>query len=518
MRIEYAGRDQTNGGIEPSDRWASSASRPILIKRRAADLQWNNPMDELDRYDALGLGELVRRGEVAAETLLDRAIARVEAVNPRINAVVLKHYEFARAQLARGRPEGPFAGVPFLLKDLGAALAGAVTTDGCRALADRVANADTSITRRAKAAGLTIFGKTASPEFGLTTTTESKLWGATRNPWNLERIAGGSSGGAAASVAARVLPMAHASDGGGSIRIPASCCGVFGLKPSRGRVPYDPGAGIGWNGLSTQHAVTISVRDSAALLDALSGPEPGDSVVPPKAYGSFLEAAGREPKPLRIALVEAAPSGAALHPDCRAAIADAAALCESLGHRVEPAKLNLDAPAIAAAYMVSISVDIFSRLERRGAELGRPVREDEVESVSWMMAQNGRTATGKAYADARRTFDLAAVEVGRLLETYNVFLSPTLAEPPGPLGRLGLSPADFGDYGRAIGAFSPYTALQNQTGAPAMSVPLHWNDEGLPIGVMFTAPYAREDLLFSLAAQLETSRPWADRRPPVSAA
>jgi len=475
-------------------------------------------MDDLDRYDALGLGDLVRRGEVSAETLLDRAIARVEAVNPQINAVVLKHYDAARAQLAQGRPEGPFAGVPFLLKDLGATLAGTVTTDGSRAFADWTAKADSTITRRAKAAGLTIFGKTASPEFGLTTSTESKLWGATRNPWNLERIAGGSSGGAAASVAARILPMAHASDGGGSIRIPAACCGLFGLKPSRGRVPYNPGAGIGWNGLSTQHAVTISVRDSAALLDALSGPEPGDSVVPPKDHGGFLDAAGRAPRPLRIALVEAAPSGVALHPDCQAALADAAALCESLGHRVEPARLSLDATAIAAAFGVCISVDIFSRLERRGDELGRPVREGEVETITWMMAQRGKSATGQAYADARHTFDTAAVEVARLLETYDLFLSPTLAEPPGPLGRLGLSPANIGDYGRAIGAFSPYTALQNQTGVPSMSVPLFWNAEGLPIGMMFTAPHAREDLLFSLAGQLEAARPWGDRRPPLSAA
>ena len=474
-------------------------------------------MDELDRYDALGLGELVNSGEVAAEALLDRAIARVEAVNPQINAVVLKHYDVARRQLADGRPQGPFAGVPFLLKDLGAALTGTITTDGSRAFADWTAKADSTITRRAKAAGLTIFGKTASPEFGLTTTTESKLWGATRNPWNLERIAGGSSGGAAAAVAARILPMAHASDGGGSIRIPASCCGLFGLKPSRGRVPYNPGAGIGWNGLSTQHAVTISVRDSAALLDALSGPEPGDSVVPPKAHGAFLDAAKRAPGPLRIALIEAAPTGVAVHPDCQAALAGAARLCESLGHRIEPASLKLDPAAIASAFGASIAVDIFNRLERRAAEIGRPVREDEVEKVCWAMARRGPSVTGQAYAEARRTFDAAAVEVARLLETYDLFLSPTLAEPPGPLGRLGLSPPDLGDYNRAIAAFTPFTALQNQTGVPAMSVPLHWNAEGLPIGVMFTAPFAREDLLFSLAGQLEAARPWADRRPPVCA-
>jgi Asp-tRNA(Asn)/Glu-tRNA(Gln) amidotransferase A subunit family amidase len=312
--------------------------------------------------------------------------------------------------------------------------------------------------------------------------------------------------------------MAHASDGGGSIRIPASCCGLFGLKPSRGRVPYNPGAGIGWNGLSTQHAVSLSVRDSAALLDALCGPEPGDSVVPPKAHGRFLDAVSSPPRPLRIALVEAAPSGVPVHPDCREALLDAARLCESLGHRVEPARLDLDAAAIATAFGVSIAVDIFTRLERRGVERGRAVGEDEVETVTWLLAQRGGAASGRDYADARRVFDGAAVEVGRLLEGFDLFLSPTLAEPPGPLGRLGLSPPDIGDYNRAIGAFSPYTALQNQTGVPAMSVPLHWNAEGLPIGVMFTAAHAREDLLFSLAGQLEAARPWAGRRPPVSAA
>ena len=475
-------------------------------------------MDEFDAYDALGLGELVRRGDVSAQALLDRAIGRVEAVDPQINAVVLKHYDEARRQLDGKRPDGPFAGVPFLLKDLGASVAGTVTTDGSRAFADWTAKTDNNVTRRAKAAGLTVFGKTATPEFGLTTSTESKLWGATRNPWNLERIAGGSSGGSAAAVAARIVPMAHASDGGGSIRIPASCCGLFGLKPSRGRVSYGAGAGIGWNGLSTQHAVTLSVRDSAALLDALAGPEPGDSVVPPTAYGSFLEAAGHAPGRLRIALVEQAPTGVALHPDCRAALLDAAALCESLGHIVEPAQLNLDASALREAMSVSMAVDVATRLDRRGAERGRPIGEADVETITWIVAARGRTVTGQAYTDARRIFDAAAVEVARLWSSYDLILSPTLAEPPGPLGRLSLSPAKVSDWGRAIGAFSPYTALQNQTGMPAMSTPLFWNDEGLPIGVMFTAPYAREDLLFSLATQLEAARPWVDRRPPVCAA
>jgi amidase/6-aminohexanoate-cyclic-dimer hydrolase len=474
-------------------------------------------VDELDKYDALGLAELIRKGGVGPSELLERAIARVEAVNPQLNAVVLRHDEAARRQIAETAPSGPFAGVPFLLKDLNVELAGTVTTNGSRAFADWVASADSTVPRRAKAAGLVIFGKTASPEFGLTVTTESALWGATRNPWNLEHIAGGSSGGAAAAVAARILPIAHASDGGGSIRIPAACCGVFGLKPSRGRVPGNRGAGVGWNGLSTQHAVSISVRDSAALLDVLAGAEPGDSIVAPAPEGSFLAAAGRSPGRLRVALVETPPSGVAVHPDCRAAVNDAAQLLERLGHSVEPARLDLDGGQLTEALTLTVSVDVAARLERRGAERGRAVAQGEVEAVTWRMAERGRTVAAQAYQEARRTFDAAGAVVGRTFERYDIILSPTLAEPPGKLGRLGLSPTDFGAYARAFAAFAPHTALYNGIGAPAMSVPLSWNAEGLPIGVMFAARYGAEALLLSLAAQLETARPWANRRPPVCA-
>ncbi len=471
-------------------------------------------MDELDRYDALGLADLVRRREVDATHLLDRAIARTEAVNGQINAVVLKHYDLARAQIAAGPPDGPFSGVPFLVKDLGAAMAGTVITQGSRAFADDVSESDATVTRRAKAAGLVIFGKTATPEFGLTTTTESALWGATRNPWNLDRIAGGSSGGSAAAVAARIVPMAHASDGGGSIRVPAACCGLFGLKPSRGRVPYGPGEGIGWNGLSTQHAVTLSVRDSAALLDALGGPDVGDSVVPPQPAGTFLDAAGRAPGKLRIALIEAPASGVAVHPDVKAGLADVVKLCESLGHHVEIATLSLDAAALGAGMGVSMGADIARKLDLRAQALGRPLRHDEIEPITARIAENGRQVTGRAYVDARRAFDVAGARYAALFENFDLILSPTLAEPPGALKRMSLD-LDIGDYMRAIAAFTPYTALHNQIGVPAMSVPLVWNAEGLPLGMMFAAPYGREDLLISVAAQLETARPWIDRLPPV---
>ena len=474
-------------------------------------------MDEFDQYDALGLADLVRRREVDPASLLDRAIARTESVNGKINAVVLKHYDLARAQIAAGLPDGPFGGVPFLVKDLGAAIAGTVMTQGSRAFADDVSEADATVTRRAKAAGLVIFGKTATPEFGLTTTTESALWGATRNPWNLDRIAGGSSGGSAAAVAARIVPMAHASDGGGSIRVPAACCGLFGLKPSRGRVPYGPGQGVGWNGLSTQHAVTLTVRDSAALLDALSGSDVGDSVVPPQPVGSFLDAAGRAPGRLRIALIEAAASGAAVHPEVRAGLADVAKLCESLGHSVEIASLSLDVAALGAGMGASMGVDIARKLDQRAQTLGRALKDDEIEPITARIAENGRQVTGRAYADARRTFDLAGARYAELFQTYDLVLSPTLAEPPGALKRMSLD-VDIGDYMRAIAAFTPYTALHNQIGVPAMSVPLVWSADDLPLGMMFAAPYGREDLLISVAAQLETARPWINRLPPTLAA
>jgi amidase len=474
-------------------------------------------VDEFDRYDALGLADLVRRREVDPTALLDRAIERTEAVNGQINAVVLKHYDLARDQIAAGLPQGPFSGVPFLVKDLGAAIAGTVITEGSRAFADNVSETDATVTRRAKAAGLVIFGKTATPEFGLTTTTESALWGATRNPWNLDRIAGGSSGGSAAAVAARIVPMAHASDGGGSIRVPAACCGLFGLKPSRGRVPYGPGQGIGWNGLSTQHAVTLSVRDSAALLDALAGPDVGDSIVPAAPVGGFLDAAGRAPGKLRIALIEAAASGAAVHPDVRAGLADVVKLCESLGHHVEVATLSLDVAALGEGMGVSMGVDIARKLDLRAKALGRPLKDDEIEPITARIAERGRLVTGRAYVDARRAFDVAGARYAGLFERFDLVLSPTLAEPPGALGRMSLD-LDIGDYMRAIGAFTPYTALHNQIGVPAMSVPLVWSPDGLPLGMMFAAPYGREDLLLSLATQLEAARPWFDRLPPVRAA
>jgi amidase/6-aminohexanoate-cyclic-dimer hydrolase len=474
------------------------------------------PDDWLGGHDALGLAERVRRREVSPAELLDAALARVDRVDAKTHAIVLRHDELARAQLAAG-VSGPFAGVPFLLKDLHIRLAGTVTDNGSRFFRDQRADGDDELVRRYRRAGLVIFGKTGSPELGLTATTESVLHGATRNPWDLERTAGGSSGGAAAAVAARLVPIAHASDGAGSIRTPASCCGVFGLKPTRGRVPLGPVRFEGWNGCTTQHAVSISVRDNAALLDATAGPETGSPYVAPAPARPFLEEVTTPPGRLRVALVTRPLSGSGVDPECLAAVADAARLLEDLGHHVEEAGLPVDHASTNAGMLATLCVNTLKALEDRGKLLGHPWTEEDIEPVTWRLAEMGRGFDGVAYAAARESFEAAGRAMAMFHERYDVVLSPTLARPPVPIGVLSLSPADFDAYVREVTTFGPFTALYNMTGQPAMSVPLWWSGEGLPIGVMFAAAYGNEALLFRVAGQLERARPWRDRRPPLPA-
>ena len=333
---------------------------------------------DYDTYDGLGLAALVRRRELKSEELLETAIARVEARNPGVNAVVTRLYDRARAAIAAGLPEGPFTGVPYLLKDLGVLYAGAVTTWGSRLFANYVADHDSEITVRLKRAGLVIFGKTNTPELGLSASTEPRLFGPTRNPWNPGRSAGGSSGGAAAAVASGMLPMAHATDGGGSIRIPASCCGLFGLKPTRARNPMGPDQGEGWSGASVGHAVTRSVRDSAALLDATSGPDVGDPYWAPPPTGPFLAEVGRDPGRLRIALTTTPWNGQAVDPECSAAAGAAAKLCAELGHVVEEARPEVDAEALGQATRTIVGGNVRAQLEARAAALGREVTPEDV--------------------------------------------------------------------------------------------------------------------------------------------
>lgn len=467
-----------------------------------------------DREDGLGLADLVRRREVSPKELLDAAIARVEARNPALNAVVTRMYDAARGAVSAGLPSGPFTGVPYLLKDIGALYAGAVTSAGSRVFADAVADHDSEITARLKRAGLVIFGKTNTPEMGIATSTEPRLFGPTRNPWNLGYSAGGSSGGAAAAVAGGMLPMAHASDGGGSIRIPASCCGLFGLKPTRARNPMGPDVGEGWSGASIAHAITRSVRDSAALLDATSGADVGDPYWAPPPAGPFLAEVGRDPGRLRIALTTTAWNGKPVDPQCADAAQAAARLCEELGHHVEEARPTFDAEALSHASRVIVGANVRNALDLRGAARGRAVTEDEVERVTWLRVQDAAVFTAADYARSVLVMHRTGRAVARFFTGFDMLLTPTMACTPYPLGVLDMSTTDIEAFHDALLRSIAFTSLFNSTGQPAMSVPLAWSREGLPIGVQFVAPFGDDARLFRLGAQLESAQPWANRRPP----
>lgn len=462
--------------------------------------------EEYRRHDAVGLADLVARGEVSAAELLETALARTAEVNPKINAVVQLFPD--RAQPT---PEGPLAGVPFLLKDLGAALAGTPTTGGSRLFEHALASADSALVRLYKAAGLAIFGKTNTPEFGLWPVTESELLGPCRNPWDLSRTSGGSSGGAAAAVAAGVLPAAHASDGGGSIRIPASCCGLVGMKPSRGRVSFAP-LGEGWAGASIQHAVTRSVRDSATLLDIACIPQPGDPYFLPPPQTSFAEEARRHPGRLRIAFTAGALSGAPIDPECEAAVRDTAKLCESLGHTVEEVKVPGDLAAMQAAAAQVIGASVAANLDAEAERRGRPIEAGEVEALTMATYRRGKGVLGSDYVRGLAALHAYGRAVAALFETFDVLLTSTLGRPAIPLGWLF---EDRGQIAERLFAFMPNTQAFNNTGQPAISLPLAWSASGLPIGLQFVAPTGEEGRLYRLAGQLEQARPWFDKVAPL---
>jgi Asp-tRNA(Asn)/Glu-tRNA(Gln) amidotransferase A subunit family amidase len=427
---------------------------------------------------------------------------------------VTKHYELARGFIEKGLPDGPFQGVPYLLKDLGIALDGTVTTQGSLFFRTAIYDYDSTLVRRYKNAGLVIFGKTHSPEFGGTPSSESRLFGATHNPWKLDLSAGGSSGGAAAAVAAGIVPAAHGSDGGGSIRIPASACGLFGLKPTRGRVPMGPKVYETRNGLSVMHAVSRSVRDSAALLDVSQGPAPGDAYSAPGAMRPYAEEVRRSPGKLRIALMTRPILQIPVAPECVEAAENAGRLCESLGHQVEVATPILDGRALYDALGISSNVVVAENVEAREAALGRSVAPGELESITWQAREAGRSASAVNYSRARTTLHRASRTLASFMQEYDAVLSPTMALVPPKLGVLSLS-QDYEDFMLVAAAASAFTALYNMTGQPAMSVPLHQTDHGIPVGVMFAGRFGDEAALFRLAAQLERATPWFDRVPPL---
>jgi amidase len=470
---------------------------------------------EFGNYDAVGLAELVRSKHVAARELLDEAIDRTAKIDPEINAVVVKHYDYAERQIEKGLPDGPFTGVPFLLKDLDL-LQGTRTTSGANVNRDFVADHSSTLTQRFLDTGVAIFGKTSSPEFGLMPTTESRLFGPTRNPWNLAHSSGGSSGGAAAVVAARILPVAHASDGGGSIRIPASACGVFGMKPSRARNPVGPDRGEGWGGFSTAHVVSISVRDSAVMMDAIHGPEPWSLYVAPPPVRPFSQEVGRDPGKLRISFTDKSPYGDAIDPEVAAAVRDTAKLLAGLGHHVEERAPTLPTdPSAVMTTIVSANTAVTVRaIEER---IGRAVTQDDLETLSLASVHNAQSIASADYVDMQ----LAAFRISRSLAIFfegcDVFLSPTLCTPPIRLGEINTMSEDLTQIGPILRRYMPGTSMFNMSGQPAMSVPLAWSKDGLPLGMMFAAKLGDEATLFRLASQLEQARPWKDKRPPVCA-
>ncbi|WP_298190057.1 amidase [uncultured Pseudomonas sp.] len=465
---------------------------------------------EYRQHDAVALAELLRRGEVSASELLEVAIARTEQVNPSVNAVVLKHYELARELVKNNSLKGPFAGVPFLLKDLGVSMAGTVTTQGSRFYKDAVYKQDDPYVRKVREAGLVIFGKTHSPEFGNSPSTESTLHGKTHNPWNLEYSAGGSSGGAAAAVAAGMVPAAHASDGGGSIRMPASVCGLFGLKPSRGLVPIGSGESEVRGGLSAQHVISRSVRDSAALLDSLAWENPGREFVVQADQGNYLQQLQRTPGQLRIAVMYEPLLGGNLDEECRTAVQQAAQLCSQLGHVVEEVRPNVDLNAAGKAAGTMSVVSLAESVGVREMQLGRKVTEADLEPVAWQMLGFGRQVSAVDYRFAHQAMRQSGRDMAAFMQNYDLILSPTLPHLPPKLGAISMS-MPSADFGVVAGRMSSLTTVFNITGQPAMSVPLHWSKSGLPVGVMFAGRFGEDRTLLRLAAQLEQAQPWFKR-------
>ncbi|WP_342381293.1 amidase [Myxococcus stipitatus] len=475
-------------------------------------------LDDYTRYDATGLAELVRRKDVSPEELLHTALEAIARVNPRLNAVIDVREEDARTTLRNGLPQGPFTGVPFLIKDLALHAAGVPMEVGSRLARGLVIPHDTVLMERFRRAGLVMMGRTNTPELGNNATTEPVSRGPTRNPWDLGRSSGGSSGGSAAAVAAGIVPVAHGNDGGGSLRVPAALCGVFGMKPTRGRNTLAPDAGEAINGLAIEHVLTRSVRDSAAMLDAIHGPAVGEPHYAPPPARPFLEEVRQAPGRLRIAVSRKAASGVPVSPDNVAAVDDVARLCASLGHELVEAAPVYDDAALVEAMVTAWSTYQAATVDMLGQLMGRPVNLDTLEATTLAVVEHGRSLKATDLQNALTVFNQVCRAVGAFFVDHDVLLTPTTAVPPFELGELDANaPMSAREWYRHCFTRIPFTALYNVTGQPAMSVPLHWNAKDLPIGVQFVGRFADEATLFRLAGQLEEARPWAVRRPPVHA-
>ena len=472
-------------------------------------------LSDYGRYDAIGLAELVRARKATPSDLIEAAIERIEALNPKLNAIVHRMYDEARKRVAGGLLSGPFTGVPYLLKDLGQLYAGQPLSNGSHLFDGFIPDHDGTLTQRLKAAGFVIVGKTSTPEMGLASTTEPRRFGPCRNPWDLARSTGGSSGGSAAMVAAGALPAAHATDGGGSIRIPASQCGLFGLKPTRIRVPMGPDISESLSGFGIGHAVTRSVRDSAAILDATHGPEPGDPYACPPPLRPFLDEVTAEPGRLRIAVSTRSPAGTPVDPDCVRGVEETAKLCAELGHSVEEAAPEFSAEAAIWTWRTVVAAHIRNGVDTRLRALDRPLRQGDLEPITTLWAEEGGRVTAADYAGALLTQQAITRSFGRFFQRHDILLTPTMTDPPQPLGTYDMMSSDLDDYIDRSLRHTAFTPQFNITGCPAMSVPLHWTKSGLPVGIHFGAGFGNEAMLFRLAGQLEHARPWQDRRPPT---
>ncbi|GAB4064532.1 amidase [Ancylobacter sonchi] len=476
--------------------------------------------DLFESCDAVALAELVHQREVTPTELLDEALRRVEALNPQLNAVVLQQEGVARRLIAEGLPDGPLKGVPFLLKDLGAEAIDFPSNNGSRLFANTRYGQDSSIYARLKMAGLVTFGRTTSPEGGVGPTTEAAVYGGpTRNPWNPEHTTGGSSGGAAAAVASGMVPVAHGSDGGGSVRIPASSCGLFGFKATRARLPDGPYVGEGWAGMAIDGFLTRSVRDTAVLLDATHGIDLGAPYAAPPLEASFGAALKRQDKPLRIAFITTTLTGEAIHPECRAAVEQTARLLESLGHQVEEARPEADTSGMMVAWTKVVACGSALSVESAVRRRGRPLEDGEIENVARTAMAYARTVSGADYLEAVNKVHAYGREMAGFFQRYDILLTATLAEPPAKLGRFNHLGKEYVDYRMGPGmvfAYSPFTAAFNASGQPAASLPLHWTPDGLPVGIHLAAGYGRDEQLLGLCARVEEAAPWFHRRPPIS--
>jgi len=476
--------------------------------------------DDLARMDATDQAELVRTGKVSPAELVEAAIARIEKVNPELNAIIHPLFDDARKAAADGLPDGPFTGVPMVLKDLICFSAGHPMHEGMRFLKDQdwIEETDQYLAAKFRAAGFVFVGKTNTPELGIVPTTEPEAHGATRNPWNTEHSTGGSSGGSAAAVASGMVPVGHANDGGGSIRIPASECGLVGLKPTRARNSLGPELGDMYNGLIHEHVVTRSVRDTAAILDAVNGPMPGDPYAAPTPTRPFLDEVGVDPGRLRVGLLTSSATSA-VHADCVGAAESAGRLLESLGHTVESDYPKAMADAEFTTHFITLwSAGTAWELDYWSRKTGKDVGPDDVESLTWALSEMGRSYSAPQMLTTLEWLQRWSREVAAWwADGFDLLLTPTIAEPPPKLGEFDSPPDNPLQVLFRAAGLVPFTPPFNVTGQPAISVPLSWNAEELPIGVQLVSAFGREDVLLRVASQLEQARPWSDRVPPVHA-